>query len=165
MQEGNGRQKSVPQKGRKAVAFSRRERSEPLWTADNRSVTQTVPGKALPTAVTVSLKLPFQRDPALGADRERSSLLSSTKKNDLSDRHGNTERKLLWLRQGGNTEKLVRSQPKAETHPLKNEERGTAFPSDDPAEIAGGTAAAFGGALAAEFVDLAKLEKGTGKIG
>lgn len=90
-----------------------------------------MPGKALATAVTVGLKLPFQRDPALRTDREEGSLLPLAKKDDLGDRHGNAEGKLLWRRRRSNTEKLVWGPLKAKTHLLENEERRAAFSSDN----------------------------------
>ncbi len=127
-------------------------------------MTQTEPGKRLAAAVTVGLKLPFQRDAALGADRERCSILPCAKKDDLGNRHGNAERKLLWLWNSGNTQKLVRSQPETKADIFENAKGGTTLSANDPAKIAGGTAAALSSALVAELVEVAKLKKGNGKI-
>ncbi len=72
--------------------------------------------------------------------------------------------KFFWLRNSGNTKKLVRGQSKTNADLLEDEEGRTALQTNDAAKIAGRTAATFSGNLIAELVLFAKPKKGTGKV-
>ena len=113
-------------------------------------------GQELPAAVAERQVFPFQRYPALRADRKTSYATGPTETANLCHRHGFT--KGHFPPNSRRDQQIVWSKVKSNTELFKSENGWRSFASGNVAKVSGAEFTAFGGGLVAELAGIAQSE-------